>query len=220
MKRLVIAIDGPSGAGKSTAAKEVARRLGISYVNTGDMYRICGVLAKRRGIPFRECRELEEFIKSLKFTVSGDRILVNGEDLWEEIRSEEAGKLASDISKIPMVRKILVEVQRKIGEEMDVVMEGRDIGTNVFPDTPYKFFLDASLEVRAKRRAKELREMGIAADENEIRKKMEERDLQDRTRKINPLKPADDAKIIDTTHMTVEEVVRTIMEVVSEGIKG
>ena len=220
MKRLVIAIDGPSGAGKSTAAKEVARRLGISYVNTGDMYRICGVLAKKRGIPFRECRELEEFLKSLKFTVSGDRILVNGEDLWEEIRSEEAGKLASDISKIPMVRKILVEVQRKIGEEMDVVMEGRDIGTNVFPDTPYKFFLDASLEVRAKRRAKELKEMGLDADEDEIRKKMEERDLQDRTRKINPLKPADDAKIIDTTHMTVEEVVRTIMEVVSEGIKG
>ncbi len=220
MKRLVIAIDGPSGAGKSTAAKEVARRLGISYVNTGDMYRICGILAKRKGIPFKECKELEEFLKALKFTVSGDRILVNGEDLWEEIRSEEAGKLASDISKIPLVRKILVEIQRKIGEEMDVVMEGRDIGTNVFPDTPYKFFLDASLEVRAKRRAKELREMGLEADEEEIRKKMKERDLQDRTRKINPLKPAEDAKIIDTTNMTVEEVVKAIMEVVSEGIKG
>ncbi len=220
MRRLVIAIDGPSGAGKSTVAKEVARRLGISYVNTGDMYRICGILAKRKGVPFKECRELEGFLKSLRFTVSGDRLLVNGEDLWEEIRSEDAGKLASDISKIPMVRKILVEIQRKMGEEMDVVMEGRDIGTNVFPDTPYKFFLDASLEVRAKRRAKELREMGLEADEGEIKRKMEERDLQDKTRKINPLRPAEDAKIIDTTDMTVEEVVKLILEEVLEGIKG
>ncbi len=215
MKKRVIAIDGPSGSGKSTVSRILAERLGYLYVNTGDMYRACGVLAKRWGIPFDDEEKLEQFLKGLKFSFYEGKLIVNGEDLSNVIRSEEAGKLASDISKVPIVRKILVEIQRELGKD-GVVMEGRDIGTNVFPDTPYKFFLDASPDVRAERRAKELKSMGMDVSIEEIKRKIMERDKQDRERRINPLRPADDAVIIDTSYMTVEEVVERIEAIIHE----
>ncbi len=221
LKVKVIAIDGPSGAGKSTVSKILAKRLGFRYISTGDMYRAVGLLARERGIPFNDVPSLCRLIEDMEFSFQGERVFVNGLDVTDDVRSEHVGKLASDVSKVPEVRKMLVSLQRSICMEGSVVMEGRDIGTNVFPETPYKFFLTASLDERARRRAKELEEMGQPVDVVSLKEKMRLRDVQDSTRKVNPLRPAHDAYVIDTTCMTPDEVVKKILEVVlGEGYKG
>ena len=214
-KNIIVAIDGPAGAGKSTVSRLVARRLGIPYINTGAMYRAMGIKAKKLGIPFTDNPELRKMIEgtSLEFIWDGEkeRVFMDGEDVTELLYTPEAGKAASDISTIPMVREALVSLQRKIGSEKGGVLEGRDIGTVVFPDADFKFFLTASVEERAKRRWKELKERGLDVSLEEIIKDVEYRDRQDSTREVAPLKKAEDAVEIDTTNLNIEEVVNKIL---------
>lgn len=221
MKRVTIAIDGPAGSGKSTVAKEVAKRLNFVYVDTGAMYRAAALNARREGIPPDDERKLKEMFKrmDLKLVPNGDslRVFLNGEDVTSAIRTEQAGMDASTYSAKPAVREKMVQLQREMGKSGGVVMEGRDIGTVVFPEAECKFFLDAAPEERARRRAKELRERGIACDEAEILKTIKERDLQDSTRSIAPLKPAPDAIVIDTTGISVEDVILKILAAIPRG---
>ena len=216
MKKNVIAIDGPSGAGKSTVAKIVAEKLGYFYLNTGAMYRAVALFLKQKG-KTPDDTITEEDLKGLDidFDENGN-IYLNGENVSDKILTPEISKLASDFSKIPVVRKILTEQQRKIGSSRPSVLEGRDIGTVVFPDAKYKFFLDASAEERARRRYKQLKEKNpkMEISFEEILKQQKERDKQDSSRDIAPLKKADDAVYIDTTGMEIEDVVKKILKIV------
>ncbi len=216
MKKNVIAIDGPSGAGKSTVAKIVAEKLGYFYLNTGAMYRAVALFLKQKG-KTPDDTITEEDLKGLDidFDEKGN-IYLNGENVSDKILTPEISKLASDFSKIPVVRKILTEQQRKIGSSRPSVLEGRDIGTVVFPDAKYKFFLDASAEERARRRYKQLKEKNpkMEISFEEILKQQKERDKQDSSRDIAPLKKADDAVYIDTTGMEIEDVVKKILKIV------
>ena len=216
MKKEVIAIDGPSGAGKSTVAKAVAKRLGYFYLNTGAMYRAVALFLKRKGVKPGEKIPSDIFENvSLDFDDEGN-IYLNGENVSEKIITPEISKLASDFSKYPEVRKFLTEQQRKIGSSRPSVLEGRDIGTVVFPDAKYKFYLDASPEERAKRRYKQLKEKNpdLQISFEEILKQQIERDKQDSSREIAPLKKANDAIYIDTTGMEIEDVIERILKTV------
>ncbi len=211
-------IDGPSGAGKSTVAKCVAARLGFTYIDTGAMYRGIGWLARERGVPFREGPELDALLQdaSLAFEEHHDttRLIVNGEDVTERIRSAEMGMVASDISAIPSVRHWLSALQRSLGERGNTVLEGRDMGTVVFPDADVKLFLTASLEARGGRRAAELCARGEAVALSKIVEDLARRDRNDSSREIAPLRKADDAIEIDTSALTVAEVVDRVMQAV------
>lgn len=212
----IVAIDGPAGAGKSTVAKNVATRLGYTYIDTGAMYRAVGLKVSEREKNFSE-----EILKEVteKIEIESDetgKIFANGEDVTKKIRTPEIGKFASDVSKFPFVRKKLTELQRKMAETKSVVMEGRDIGTEVFPNADFKIFLTADVSERARRRFEELREKNIAANLEEIEKDIAARDKQDSERKIAPLKKADDAILIDSTNLTIEEVTEKILSIVQK----
>ncbi len=214
MERDVIAIDGPSGAGKSTVAKLVAEKLGYFYLNTGAMYRAVALYLHKKG-KTPDNVITEEDLKGIELDFDNEgNIYLNGENVAEKILSPEISKLASDFSKLPVVRKVLTEQQRKIGLKKPSVLEGRDIGTVVFPDAKYKFFLDATPEERAKRRYLQLKEKNPDTKINfeEILKQQIERDKQDSSRDIAPLKKADDAVYIDTTGMEIKDVVQKILE--------
>ncbi len=214
MKKNVIAIDGPSGAGKSTIAKLIAKKLGYFYLNTGAMYRAVALYLHRKGIK-PEDKITEEDLKGIELDFDKDgNIYLNGENVSEKIITPEISRLASDFSKLKPVRKVLTEQQRRIGSLRPSVLEGRDIGTVVFPDARYKFFLDASPEERARRRYKQLKEKNpdLEISFEEILKQQIERDKQDSSRDIAPLKKADDAIYIDTTGMEIEDVVKKILE--------
>ncbi len=216
MKKKVVAIDGPSGAGKSTVAKAIAKKLGYFYLNTGAMYRAVALFLKEKGFNPGEKIPPEIFNSvSLDFDNEGN-IYLNGENVSGKILSPEISKLASDFSKYPEVRKFLTEQQRKIGSSRPSVLEGRDIGTVVFPDAEFKFYLDASPEERAKRRYEQLKEKNpdLQISLEEILKQQLERDRQDSSREIAPLKKADDAIYIDTTGMEIEDVIEKILEIV------
>lgn len=207
-----IAIDGPSGAGKSTIAKLVAKKLGIDYIDTGAMYRAVGYKMNREGIPFEECDELKSMLDATDIDfVSGD-IILDGEIVNTLIRTSEISQLASKCSAIPLVREKLVEIQRNMGSRKSVIMDGRDIGTNVLKDAEYKFFLTASAEERAERRHKELVEKGEKITFEEVLKDIQTRDHNDMTRALNPLKKADDALEIDSTGMDIEQVTEAILK--------
>lgn len=212
----IVAIDGPAGAGKSTVAKNVAARLGYTYIDTGAMYRAVGLKVSEREKNFSE-----EILKEVteKIEIESDetgKIFANGEDVTKKIRTPEIGKFASDVSKFPFVRKKLTELQRKMAETKSVVMEGRDIGTEVFPNADFKIFLTADVAERARRRFEELREKNVAANLEEIEKDIAARDKQDSERKIAPLKKADDAILIDSTNLTIEEVTEKILSIVQK----
>ncbi len=213
--KLIIAIDGPAGAGKSTVSRLLARRLGIPYINTGAMYRAVGVKAKKLGIPFSDNPQLREMLKNtdIRFVWDGERekIYLDGEDVTDQLYTPDAGKAASDISTIPIVRESLVELQRRIGKREGGVLEGRDIGTVVFPDADFKFFITASVEERARRRWKELKAKGLDVSLDEIIEDVKYRDKQDSTRAVAPLRKAEDAIEIDTTALTIDEVVEKIL---------
>ena len=207
-----IAIDGPSGAGKSTIAKAVAARLGIDYIDTGAMYRAVGLKMKRLGIPMKEDDTLLAMLEDTDIDFSKGKVYLDGEDVSGMIRTEEISKAASDCSAFASVRRKLVQLQQKMGRAKSVIMDGRDIGTVVLKDAPYKFFLTADDEERAMRRYKELLEKGEPRSFEEVLKKLRQRDLNDSTREVTPLRKAEDAEEIDSTNMSIDEVVSYICE--------
>jgi cytidylate kinase len=216
-RRPVVAIDGPTAAGKSTVARGVARRLGLRYVDTGAMYRSVAVAALRRGLNLDDAGAVTRLADGLTILfAAADRVLVDGEDVTEAIRTPEASDGASRVSVIPGVRTAMVARQRAMGAEGGVVMEGRDIGTVVFPDADVKVFLQASLDVRARRRHAELLARGQVVDLEEVRRSEAERDRRDQTRSHSPLRPAEGAVVLDTTATTVDDVVEVIVRLVQE----
>jgi cytidylate kinase len=207
MSRRVVAIDGPAGAGKSSASRALAARLGFAYVDTGAMYRAVGVLAAERGVALDDDGALERLIDGLRIDAAGERLVVDGRDLSVAVRTAGAGELASQVSMRPVVRARLVALQRTLGGGCDVVMEGRDIGTVVFPEAGLKIFLTASPEERARRRARELAARGEATDERQLAADIARRDRRDSERALSPLKPAADAVLIDTSGVDLAAVV-------------
>jgi len=217
----VAAVDGPVGSGKSTVARRVARRLGYIYLDTGAMYRAVGLLAGEAGVPLDDEDAVVAVAREarLRFDAEG-RLFAGERDLSAAIRTLEMGAAASRVSALPGVRRLLVEEQRALGEDADIVMEGRDIGTNVFPDAAVKVFLTARPEVRAARRTAELRAMGDDVDEAQVLAALVERDRRDSTRAVAPLRKAADAVEVDTSEMTLDEVVDAVVGVIREKVGG
>jgi cytidylate kinase len=217
---LVIAIDGPSGAGKSTAARLLAERLGYIYIDTGAMYRAIGWKTKQEGIDPADDNKLADLCARSVVTIKKDnsdpRFYVDGIDVTGEIRTPEMGMMASTVSKAPAVRARLLTLQRDLGKSGGVVMDGRDIGTVVFPDADVKFFLDASATERGKRRYLELKAKGLDVDLAQITREIEERDQQDRGREIAPLKKAEDALLIDSTALNIDETIEQMVSVIQK----
>lgn len=210
-----IAIDGPSGAGKSTIAKIISELLDIEYLDTGAMYRALAVEFKNRGFTdYDNLDMLNKLFEDIEIEIKNNKIFLNGKDISEAIRDEDIGLLASKISKYPAIREYLVDLQRKIAEDNDIVMDGRDIGTVVLKDADYKIFLTASLEKRAERRYLQLIESDKNANMEKIRRDLELRDYNDKNRKMSPLKIAEDAYVIDSTDCTIDETVQKIMEII------
>ena len=215
-----IAIDGPAGAGKSTIAKLVAKQEKLVYVDTGAMYRAMGIYFSRLGAdPADEAAitaQVDGADITIKYENDAQQVCLNDENVTGLLRTEEAGNMASKVSKNGAVRKKMVELQQKLAQTTAVVMDGRDIGTVVLPDALLKIYLTASVEVRAMRRYKELVEKGEQCDLKAIEADIAERDYQDMTREISPLKQADDAVLVDTSYMTIEEVVKAITDLYKE----
>lgn len=209
--RNVIAVDGPAGAGKSTVSKIVAAKLGYTYIDTGAMYRAVGLKFLESGRPFSE-----DFLAKITHDIDialdeSARVFVNGIEVTKKIRTPEVSKLASDVSKYGFVRKKLTELQRKMAERGSVIMDGRDIGTQVLPNADLKIFLTASLEERSRRRFEELKSKGQSVTFDEVKADIALRDKQDTEREIAPLAQADDAIFIDSTKMSIEEVAAQIL---------
>lgn len=211
MKRFLVAIDGPAGAGKSTVARNVADCLGITYVDTGAMYRAIAWKALHSDIDIMDEEEVARMAESLDIALHPEGICVNDHLLKDEIRTSEITSLASMIAKMPKVRRVLVNKQQHIAEQQSVVMDGRDIGTNVLPRADVKVFLTASIEERALRRYKEMKAKGMAVELESLKNELQKRDENDRTREIAPLKQAEDAFLIDSTHHSVTEIVEKIL---------
>ena len=209
-----IAIDGPAGAGKSTIAKRVAKELGFVYVDTGAMYRALAIFFLEKGLKPEETEKIAEACKEAEVTIGYEegmqQVYLNGDNVTAMLREEAVGNMASVSSAIKEVRAQLLELQRELARTKDVVMDGRDIGTNILPNADVKVYLTASVETRAKRRFLELQEKGIACDLNEITHDIEERDTRDMNREIAPLKKAADAVYVDSSDMTIDEVTDTI----------
>ncbi|UCF29890.1 MAG: (d)CMP kinase [bacterium] len=216
----IVAIDGPSGAGKSTLARELAKRLGYQHLDTGAMYRAVAVAARRAGVGLDDSRGLNRLCKNIEIrfehSSGGNRVLLNGEDVSRIIRTPEMSSASSAVSAVSEVRLHMVRLQRKLGRGGGVVAEGRDIGTVVFPDTRAKFYLDASVEERARRRWLELKKKGMAEPFDRVLADIEKRDRDDSTRVDSPLRRAEDAIYVDSTSMGPEEVLNLICRVVKD----
>lgn len=211
-----IAIDGPAGAGKSTIAKLIAKERGCIYVDTGAMYRAMAIYFLRQGIAAEDEASITEVCKDIEVVIKYEdnvqNVYLNGENVTAILRTEEVGKMASASSVYPAVRAKLLDLQRKLAVDYDVVMDGRDIGTHVLPNADVKIYMTASVEERANRRYKELVEKGdTSADYEKIKADIAERDYRDMNREIAPLKQAEDAILIDTSDMSIEEVVKAII---------
>ena len=215
-----IAIDGPAGAGKSTIAKLLAKELAYVYVDTGAMYRAIGYYFLKNGVNSDDVETIEKELSNINVSIvyqdGEQQVLLNGENVNGVIRQEEVGKMASATSKYKAVREKLVETQRQIAREQNIIMDGRDIGTVILPDATVKFYLTASVEVRAKRRYDELVAKGEACDLKEIEKDIADRDYQDMNREVSPLKQAKDAVLLDSSYLDIPQVVAEMKKKIME----
>lgn len=223
MKPIQIAIDGPSGAGKSTMAKLLSKRLGVMYLDTGAMYRAVALKAIRMGIDTRDrekvCEILPDLDIKIEYNDGNQQVLLDGEDVSGLIRTDEVSMGASNVSAIPEVRKKLVELQQKIASNNNVVMDGRDIGTHVLPNAQVKIFLTASSTERARRRYLELQEKGLLTKTfEELKQEIEQRDYNDSNRAASPLRQAQDAVLLDTSNLSIEESVDRIISIIKEKV--
>ena len=211
-----IAIDGPAGSGKSSVSKEVAKKLGFTYIDTGAMYRAVGLAVVNYGFNTKDKEKVLSILDDIDITLEnsndGQKIFLNGKDVSDEIRLPIISVAASNVAVIPEVRLKLVELQRELAKTCSVVMDGRDIGTYVLPDAELKIFLTASVEERARRRYKELCEKGVECDYESVKADMEYRDKNDSGREMAPLKAADDGIIVDTTNLTIDETIERIVD--------
>ena len=214
--RISVAIDGPAGAGKSTIAKLVAKQFNLMYINTGAMYRAVALKAMENGLTPKNVDEICNLIKKMKMKFENDDLILDGENIQDKITMPEISAMVSAYASIPEVRKILVELQRNMSKEFDVIMDGRDIGTVVLKDSPFKFFLTATPGERANRRYKELQDRNIECSYDEILKDIIERDYKDTHRETDPLKKADDAIEIDSTSLDINGVVKVINDYINK----
>lgn len=213
----IVAIDGPAGSGKGTIAKKVGERLGLVHVDTGAMFRCVTLNVIQEGIAIEEEGQIERMLNKIKIDLKENgEVFLNGKEVTRKIRDSEVTQLVSPVSVIPAVRKKLLERQREIAQEKEVIMEGRDIGTVIFPNADVKVYLDASPEERARRRVKQNEEKGMITSYEETLKNIMDRDKRDITREVAPLKQAEDAIYIDSSNMTIEEVVETIVQIIQQ----
>jgi cytidylate kinase len=217
MKKISIAIDGPSAAGKSSIAKIVAKKLGYVYIDTGAMYRCVGYYCLQNNIDLNNETAVSAILKNIKITMdSNNRVYLNEHDVSDQIRQDEVSMSASLVSSYQDVREFLVKQQRKMSNVGGVILDGRDIGTVVLPDAKLKIYQNASVETRAKRRFLENKKRGLSADLETIKKDIEQRDYQDMNRKISPLKKADDAIVLDTSNLSIDEVVNEVLKLAKQ----
>ena len=213
---MIIAIDGPAGSGKSTIAKLVALELGFEYLDTGAMYRMVTLRLVNKKISLEDIRSIEKELKNMKIDILNNRFFLNNVDVTDEIRTPIVSENVSKVAKIKEIRYKMVELQREISKSKNTILDGRDIGTVVLPHADLKIYQIASVETRAKRRYLENKERGLEADLETIKKEIEQRDYQDMHRAISPLKKADDAIELDTSNMTLEEVVDQVLTLINK----
>ena len=218
--RISVAIDGPAGAGKSTIAKIIAKKLNLMYINTGAMYRAVAMEAMEKEISCDDIDKLNSLIDGMEMHFEKDNLILNGTDIQEQLSSLKVSNNVSNYAQVPEVRERLVKLQRDMSKKYDVIMDGRDIGTVVLKDAPYKFFLTASAAERAQRRHEELKAKGMKVDFDEILKDMERRDFIDSNRKTDPLKKAENAIEIDTTGLNIDQVVNKILDYINNKNKA
>ncbi len=217
---MIIAVDGPSGAGKSTVARVLAKKLGFLYIDTGAMYRALTLKALENNVPIDDRLQIFKLAEGARIDLHNNAdgslsVILDGKDVSLDIRKPKITRVVSDLAKIKEVRQVLVKLQRELGAKGDCVLDGRDIGTVVFPDAQKKFFIDASPQERVNRRFKELKGLGQDVSENDVAKDLANRDKIDSTRKASPLRKAEDAIYIDTTKLSIEQVVSKMMECIS-----
>ena len=217
--RISVAIDGPAGAGKSTIAKLVGKKFDLMYINTGAMYRAVALMAERNDVKPEEVEKLVKLVDTMEMHFENDDLILNGVNVQEEITMPEISAIVSNYATIPEVRAKLVELQRKMSEKYNVIMDGRDIGTVVLKDSKFKFFLTASAEERANRRYKELTERGLEVNYDEILSEIIRRDTIDSTREVDPLRKADDAIEIDSSNYNINEVTEIICNYIENILK-
>lgn len=218
MKEFIVTVDGPAGSGKSTIAKIIAKKYGFTYLDTGAMYRMIALYALENSIDLQDSKVIETMLKNTKLDIVGNQFFLNGKDVSDEIRTPRVSAIVSPVSAIKEVRVKLVDLQREISKGKSVILDGRDIGTVVFPSGDVKIYLVASPEERAKRRLKEYEEKGVEADYESVLASIKERDFIDSTRKESPLKKAEDAHEIDSSTMSIDEVVEVISKYIDEKI--
>lgn len=223
MKQISVAIDGPSGAGKSTLARQAAQALGFLYVDTGAIYRTVALACSRNGVSPQHPEQVAALLPDLKIDLDYgadgvQRMLLNGEDVSDQIRTPEISMLTSAVSALPEVRAFLLEKQRELARTRNVIMDGRDIGTVVLPQATVKIYLTADAEARAQRRCAELREKGMDVSFEDVLRDVRERDENDSNRKVSPLRRAEDARLVDTTLLDLEQSLEVLISVIREGM--
>ena len=216
---MVIAIDGPAGSGKGTVTELLAKELNFTKIDTGAMYRAITWEVIQKKVSLEDIEKIKEILCDSKIEFQKESVFLNQREITNEIRTKEVSNLVSQVSHIPEVRNAMVELQRKMGKNANVIMEGRDIGTNVFPNAEVKIYLDASPEERARRRYEQNLEKGISTTYEEVLENVKFRDYNDKTSNVGPLKIAEDAVIVDSTNLTIEEVVETIKKIVEKKVK-